>query len=175
MKKMKLITLFCAITALFCFTGCDNNSDVIWDMHPVSYMIQVTDANGNDLLNPEFSGNLTDQSVTATFRGEEYACRWSNREEEITTRYYMPVFEGLFHVQRFDGNYYLEFGELDGEKDYNDDLILNWGDGTQDVITLKRTVKRKKNDTKRDVKTTFYLNGSKVNVTDCYSAVKIEK
>ncbi|MBQ9285933.1 MAG: hypothetical protein IJ209_06620 [Bacteroidaceae bacterium] len=143
----KLISEFLACLLLgTAFSACDN--DMEWDIYPVVVRIQVVDEAGNSLLTDE-----TASRITATFQGVTYTCR-----EDLRTRTYMPDFYGL----KLEGDHLL-FGELDGEKNYNNEqIVIDCGDGSQpDVITLNHTCKWKLNGDPK-ISTSFKLNGKNV-------------
>lgn len=76
------------------------------------------------------------------------------------TRAYMPEFMGL---RLMDSDAYgqkvLYYGELEGGRDYdNEEFVISWPDGTQDVITYSRKLNRRKGDATQS----WSLNGTKL-------------
>lgn len=62
-----------AIFAAISFTSCDDDEgSIVWDFTPVTVKMDVVDAQGNDLLDPDTSGNLLESGITATFCGKDY-------------------------------------------------------------------------------------------------------
>ncbi|MDY3858985.1 MAG: hypothetical protein ACI30D_01660 [Muribaculaceae bacterium] len=48
-----------AIFAAISFTSCDDDEgSIVWDFTPVTVKMDVVDAQGNDLLDPDTPGNL---------------------------------------------------------------------------------------------------------------------
>lgn len=148
----------------FTFATCDDcNNDEITDYSPIIFRIQVVDKQGAtrlDTLAPNYIGILP----TLTYKGETYSCSAQKHHLPLNSsalrkpKYYLPSFWGFRNlVSPNDGSRYLYFGELDGANDYNDDLILNWADGSQDIIHYKRKV------TCSGIKEECTLNGKKTN------------
>ena len=146
---MKRIILYILITLPFVISSCES-MQVDADASPVTMEIYVKDADGNNLLEQNW---LLGKNVTATFKGETYGLQ----TEE--TRAYMPHFYG-FKVTARDLGMYLYFGELAGTEALNDDFVINWGDGSSDVITIYNDCKAKMNGA-YDIKRHFMVNGVK--------------
>lgn len=146
---MKRIILYILITLPFVISSCES-MQVDADASPVTMEIYVKDADGNNLLEQNW---LLGKNVTATFKGETYDLQ----TEE--TRAYMPHFYG-FKVTARDLGMYLYFGELAGTEALNDDFVINWGDGSSDVITIYNDCKAKMNGA-YDIKRHFVVNGVK--------------
>ena len=52
----------------------DGGTTKIWDINPITVTVTATDAQGNDLLNPQASGALEVSEIKALYKGEEYVC-----------------------------------------------------------------------------------------------------
>lgn len=141
---MKLCNTLLVLAGMLALTSCDKNAkdpdddgNYIIDWAPVSVYIEATDAEGNSIISPEMPG------MTLTFKGETYSVRdWSTRYDEFTprdcpTKEYLAFLYGLF-AQPYDGGgvtlYRLNFGEIDGADDMDEDILLQWPDGSRDVI-----------------------------------------
>ena len=146
---MKRILLFLQIAISLIVTSCEN-MQVDADAAPITLEIFVKDAEGNNLLDYDW---LLGKNVTATFKGETYDLQ----TEE--TKAYMPHFYG-FKVTARDLGMYLYFGELAGTEALNDDFVINWGDGSSDVITIYNDCKTKLNGA-YDIKRHYVVNGVK--------------
>lgn len=90
-------------------TSCDkiiNNK--IWDISPVVVNVQVADANGVDLLNPDNQNSFEASGIKAIYKEKEYEC---NKDvPEVKTKAYMPYFYGLQISKEFNnGTYILKF------------------------------------------------------------------
>ena len=124
---------------------------------------------GKDLLNPTVEGNLLTQNIKAIYRGEEYTNGASSK-----SRVYVPKFYGLITVKLQNGKYALSFGELDGGKDFkNEEIVIDWGDGKQDVITFSNTVKWEGKNP--DIARSFLLNGKTVATDTPTPTMKVVK
>lgn len=150
--------LACSIVS-FCFSSCDpDGPEIEWDFYPIEIYITLTGENGEDLLNPETPGSYAALATTATFQGQTYAKDEFKEEDMQGTRYYMPIMHGIRTFLRNDGRYALVFGELDQTKTYMDEkLTIDWGNGTQDVITFSSRIKWK-GDTPNNI-SSYKLNG----------------
>lgn len=155
--KMKriLIFLLTVLTLISCSDlRTEYRSDMIYDITPIVLHIYVNDADGRNLLDGR-EGSLDTKNISATYEGETYSV-------ELQTKYYMPSFRGLILKKDSNGNNELVFGELDGAKnlDYVD-LVISWGNGTSDTITIFNDYKVKSNG-KLDITRRFYVNGNKM-------------
>lgn len=144
MKKLFLITLTTLIaSALFMSCSSENDDDdYIVDWNPVNLFLQVRDHNGNDLLDPANPRNIID-GTTITFQGKTYVVSREWYDHQIPflrpeTRLYFARLYGLYLYDRDwtrqKTDYLLYFGEIDGAKDMDEDIIVTWPDKTTDVI-----------------------------------------
>lgn len=128
-----LSLLFISLLCLAGFTACDNSDDMIWDFTPIVLYISVQDTQGNDLLNPEIPGNIAKQGIKAIYKEKTYI-----KDAPIPqTKAYMAILTGLQTKKNKEGKYFLAFGEFNGDQTFeNEKVVINWNDGTQDVITF---------------------------------------
>ena len=114
--------------------GCEalSGDDWVVDWYPVNVYIEAVDAEGNSIISPDMPG------MTLTFKGETYTVKEVENREEVRTKAYLAIMEGLIAqpTMEVDGKtvYRLVFGEIDGAADMDEDLVLNWPDGSRDVI-----------------------------------------
>ncbi len=130
-----LITIALLASCLF-ITGCsldyDDNQTVDWE--PVYIYINATDAQGNSLIQPDMPG------MSLTFKGETYTVQeWEELSRRTSSKAYLARIYGLFAqpgnvYASVDSPYRLIFGQIDGAADMDEDIILNWPDGSIDVI-----------------------------------------
>jgi hypothetical protein len=125
-KKTKI--MFAALLVAL-FTGCEGvGTDIIVDWYPVNIYIYATDSTGNSIIGPDMPG------MSLTYKGETYTVKDYN---EIHTRAYLAILYGLYAQKDYDSystGYRLVFGEIDGAADMDEDITLNWPDGSTDVI-----------------------------------------
>ena len=169
--KCKILTLLLALLTLGTFTSCimttallidewaeSEGGDYIIDWAPVDLSIQLHDAQGNDLLDPENPNNLID-GTTLTFRGKTYEAsrEWYEKgmfhdwqytepikgeeqeQEVVSTRAYLACLYGLYLLRngvpyQEKPGFRLYFGEIDGGTNMSEELILSWPDGSRNVI-----------------------------------------
>lgn len=157
MKTVKacLSSFLCAVL----FTGCEEiigGGDWIVDWAPVNVYIEAVDADGNSIISPDMPG------MTLTFRGETYTVKGDEDSARSATRAYMPTMYGLVaRLWEEDGttSYRLVFGEINGAADMDEDLVLEWPDGSTDVIHYHCSDHREGRNPKCD--RSWKLNGRK--------------
>ena len=146
MRKVTFM-FFLAIAAM-CMTGCsdsnnDDDDDMIVDWGPVVLWMELVDKNGNDLLNPSNEVKQY-EGATITYLGKTYTVEdhtdiLPNTQPKVSTRYLMPTEFGFVLVSKAwtheggKGNILL-FGEIDGAKDMDEDLVITWPDGKKNTI-----------------------------------------
>ncbi len=156
---------------LMCFLSCllglgsvscsDYNGDAIWDIFPFSIYIEVTNEQGEDLLNLDSENSIADNGIKAIYEGVTYEKDSCVAMCEADTRAILVIFRGLQTYKRPDGRYVLTFGEFKGERDYDlTDIIIDWNDGSKDVVSFRHSFKWKRNEPHQS--TDIYLNGKKI-------------
>ena len=129
----KILIALLASTAVLS-TGCEKifGGDWIVDWAPVNVYIEASDTDGNSIISPDMPG------MTLTFKGETYTVKGIENQGEAQTKAYKATMEGLIAQPLMEVNgktvYRLVFGEIDGAADMDEDLVLNWPDGSKDVI-----------------------------------------
>ncbi|MBP5302265.1 MAG: hypothetical protein J6Y88_03350, partial [Bacteroidales bacterium] len=101
--------------------------DIIVDWYPVNIYIEAYDSDGQSIISPDMPG------MSLTFQGTTYTVT----EDPFATRAINAVMWGLIAREFTDGEepvYKLVFGEINGALDMDEDLVLQWPDGTSDVI-----------------------------------------
>ena len=135
-NKNLLAVMLLMVTSSVMFVAC--NPFIIQDWAPIDVYFKVSNAAGQNLLNPATPNNFVDKEISAEWMEETYvADSVSFWEKQHTTRVYLPMMNGLMYVTK-DGEPMLYFGELAGDGDYDDEpLTIYWPDGSTDVITIK--------------------------------------
>lgn len=137
MKLHKKKTLALIVSVCLALTGCEEiiNGDYIVDWAPVNIYIYATDSLGNSIISPDMPGmSLTFKDVTYTVKD------WNHKKDSlINTKAYLAVLYGLYAEPYYDFDvdsliYRLSFGEIDGAADMDEDITLNWPDGSVDTI-----------------------------------------
>lgn len=121
---------FIAVMALS-LCGCGK----IIDWWPINFYIQVVDAEGKDLLDPE-NDNSWIVGTQISFYGESELIE----EEDIApqTRTLPAEYRGCM-IEKGKERYQLIFGEFPGGHEYdNEELVITWPDGTSNKVTYKR-------------------------------------
>lgn len=157
MKKF-LLYIIIGTGALFC--GCDKNNHcgAIWDFVNPDICFIVKNANGDNLMDPSFEGNILDNGIFAEYNGVIYELNSS----ALTRDSGPAMWEGL-RAARYYGNdtIYLMFGEFKtetGDEGYHGEkFIIDWGDGTRDEVTFDLYITWK--NCKPTVHKKVYING----------------
>ena len=162
LKKLFYLLISCILT--FCISSCqeDGPGDSIWDFYPIQIHITLTGENGEDLLNPATPGTYAGLITTATYQDETYVKDvFYGNNVPYESRAYMAHLDGIYTIKLQDGRYALRFGELNGDDTYkNETITIDWGNGTEDVITFSSKLKWKGNDPVFN--RSYKLNGKEV-------------
>ncbi len=107
------------------------NNDYIVDWAPVELTVTATDNAGQSIISPDMPG------MSLSFKGDTYTVKSS--EDVIATKAYLAIIKGLIAVpdEADSLSYHLYFGEIDGAEDMDEDIVLNWPDGSTDTINYK--------------------------------------
>ena len=145
---------FALVLSTLLMTGCVGLTPIV-DWNPVHIFIEAVDAEGNSILSPDMP------DMTLTFKGETYSVTDGYYPVQPPTRAYLPRMYGLVAqpMYEIDGKtvYRLAFGEIDGAADMDEDILLHWPDGTEDVIHYRCSNHRSWPEVK--CKRTWKLNG----------------
>jgi len=145
MKRIAILSLLAAMLLSGCniFESTHEDTPLV-DWYPVNLILIVEDKDGNDMLDPTRAGNYA-SGTTISYKGETYGVytlqpgeAWS----QAPTKAYLARMKGLRLAQdnlqlsetekRY--GYFLVFGQIDGALDLEEDLVVKWNDGTEDVI-----------------------------------------
>lgn len=134
MKKLLLINLVLAVGA------CSSpNDERAWDFIPWFVSIDVHNANGDNLLDPDFENNILDNNIHIDYGGEAYPV--NERIDEYYTRAIKPHWYGLVldsHPGYGSGKLLFgEFGTTNAPGGYHGETFsIHWGDGTSDRVSF---------------------------------------
>ena len=133
------------------WTGCDK--DMIIDWAPITFMIQVEDAQGNDMLDPA-NDNTWLIGTEISFRNQSEVL--DENDIAPVTKMILPMYEGARVVKGTD-NYFIAFGEFSRTDNDTELLTIKWPDGNISEVTYKcRLI-----ESELEAKETFELNGKK--------------
>lgn len=155
MFNKKSLFAFAALAITLCSCEETNFDGPIVDWTPVNIYIYATDSQGHSIIQPDMPG------MTLTFQGKTYSVKDKDAYyDSIRTKAYLAVMRGLLaepvDTTANPKEYRLYFGEIDGAADMDEDITLNWPDGTTDVIRYHCS---DHNESKITVKRSWKLNG----------------
>ena len=141
MKKTFLYT-FCLFVLICCFS-CNEKDDpkdpyIISNWYPIELRLYIQDENSVDLLNYD-SSYYVGGDFMLSFNGNTYRVQKNSSASSDDSE--SPVFHGLvlvYDIKTQKNCVY--FGGLEGYKEYDDDFIITWKDGTKDVIHFSRKI-----------------------------------
>lgn len=96
------------------------------DWAPVNLYIYVSDNEGNDLLDPDGTEFIAGM-LSVEFKGSSYMRKPSSKA-------YLAILDGFELKQDAHGVWFVQFGEIDGAAEYDDDIIVRWSDEDKDII-----------------------------------------
>lgn len=163
MKKHPI--LLCTLI-LFFAVSCNKTNEIYYVDYPSSYIeFYVTDQNGNNLIDPDFSGNILNMNITMEYNNEIYARinndeEFSYGDETLTKASYHP-FNGLMTNTE---NKTLKIGYFSQSDDYKQaSFTIDWGNGSKDVITFdQKSVPYDPDDGDLYANCRFWVNGKAV-------------
>lgn len=139
MKHSVLIfTILCLLTVI----SCEKEYEIPeYDTWPVSADIFVVDKDGNNLIDPEFPGNILDENITMIHEGEVYErldyCEPFAGDPDIPdveTKALPPAkFRGLqtvHHVMNhgYNSKHYLVIGYYEPDENFDwKEFVIDWG------------------------------------------------
>ena len=153
MKKI-LFAMFTALSLMFASCGDDDEEkedDLIIDWSPIKVKFFVV-SYGQQINYVANNFNDIIHTTTLTYRGKTYSI------EKSLSKFYAPNFQGLHIDSTAVWQPFFCFGELDGSNDYDDDFVIDFADGSKDVIHFTR-----KHMGGLKVKDTWTLNGKERN------------
>ena len=122
--------------------SCDD--EYITDWSPVNVYLEISDNNGNDLLDPDNADNIIDD-ITLSFKGKTYKAsrEWIETGSQSTltqTKAYLAQLYGLYLIEGgiewagIKEGFALYFGEIDGAEDMDEDLVVTLPDNATHTI-----------------------------------------
>ena len=132
---MKRIILLTATIIYGCIltTSCDEGNECSVDIDPAPTPICfiVKDADGNNLLDNKFEGNIIDNGISVTYNGGNYPLTLSEYDPYGERGLYI----GEIGADKIPG---LLFGFFYIGKDRGEsEFIINWGNGTSDNVKFQ--------------------------------------
>lgn len=176
-KTLMLASMLAVVVLAGCSSSDEPEEGVVWDISPVTVLVDVVDADGNDLLNPEVEGNIVDGAASVDYKGQTYPVSWRTPYYGYEgTRAYRATFQGALHhpVDRFkpvsaQNPWILEIGELAGDENYDVTMQLKISEKTYSIRVVNEFSWKKHNPR---IETTVYLDGVKQESERLHIAMK---
>ena len=184
-KLLSLATMFAILLSMACENIEKDDDFVIIDWAPIEMYIYLSDADGNNLLDPASEECYDSANITLTYNGEQYSVdNWLREDNEPMAKplEYFAEF-GLIYITRDrNGVAYMTVGEWAGGGHKWDmcSVEIAWGDGTTDTFAFSSDYtynKKYRNDSSRNWGYTFmrnaYLNGRELTEDEYNGGIKI--
>lgn len=142
MKKFQyLALLLAAFMTISCETNNDDNrqNDVIIDWAPLELFVYLSDADGNNLLDPEYEHAYDSANIVLTYEGEEYEVinYLTPSEPKAQPMDYLAVFDSPYICHDTKGVARLTIGEWGRDEKWDMATVeVAWGDGTTDTFAF---------------------------------------
>ena len=122
-------------------TNNDDNGqdDVIVDWAPLELFVYLSDADGNNLLDPEYEHAYDSAKIVLTYEGEEYEVinYLTPSEPKAQPMEYLAVFDSPYICHDTKGVARLTIGEWGRDEKWDMATVeVSWGDGTTDTIAF---------------------------------------
>lgn len=162
MKKFrKFVYVLAATTMAVVMPSCsDDDETYYYDIFPAEVVVSVSDAEGNDLLNPDVAGNIVGENVTMEYKNETFKVQWNSgnlsSNEPSANFYGMGHYQAISQGSSTPGNWYIQIGEFDNTKDFDITIPIKIKDSTYSIRVVNK-VRNGKNYP--EIETTVYLDG----------------
>ena len=133
-----------------------------WDAAPLSVLIFVENAEGQNLLDPNTPNNFVGDTIITEWMGKTYAMTDTVPINSgiARTRVLNAHMYGLLYVFTDDSIPALCLGNIDGAEHYDDEpATIHWPDGSTDVISITASYKWSEKKGPHDFVRKFKLNG----------------
>ncbi|MDY0154119.1 MAG: hypothetical protein RBR72_06055 [Prevotella sp.] len=142
-EKNYFLPVITAILLLLSSCTDETNSDIIYDIAPIYFNIEVLNKAGNNMLdstgpgyNPDFIANT---SITIQSKTYKLGVNANTVLKPSTRALYVP-FNGIM-ITTQNGKTYAEIGPFLADKSWNaEKVIINWGDNSTDILTFSSSL-----------------------------------
>ena len=135
-KYAKLLLMLMASCSILQFVGCEKQDEVqvLVDTNPTPVYFVVKDAEGNNLLDVDYDGNILNNDIEITVNGGEI---YGVAITEVTPNGYDPgLYLSSIKVEDVDTPC-LEYWFIHHtEGDKRQHFEIDWGDGTSDIVEV---------------------------------------
>ena len=117
----------------------DNGQDVIVDWAPLELFVYLSDADGNNLLDPEYEHAYDSANIVLTYEGKEYEVinYLTPNEPQAQPMAYLAVFDAPYICHDTKGVARLTIGEWGRDEKWDMATVdVAWGDGTTDTFAF---------------------------------------
>ena len=117
----------------------NGQNDVIVDWAPLELFVYLSDADGNNLLDPEYEHAYDSANIVLTYEGMEYEVinYLTPNEPRAQPMYYLAVFDAPYICYDTKGVARLTIGEWGRNEKWDMATVdVAWGDGTTDTFAF---------------------------------------
>lgn len=185
MKKiLSLATMFAILLSMACENIEKDDDYVLIDWAPIQMYIYVSDADGNNLLDPTSDKCYDSTNIILSYNGKQYSVENVLREDyepQATPFEYLASFDNPYIRRDRNGVAFMEVGEWSGNGKWDMCSVeIAWGDGTTDTFAFSSDYtynKKYRNDSSHNYGYTFtrkaYLNGRELTEDEYNGGIKI--
>ena len=147
--------------------SCSDDDLVLWDFRPDEIQLEISDADGNNLLDPAVENNIIGENITADYEGKTYDILWNTPYPNFKpeSRMLLAVFYGLAHhtesvelAPSENNKWVITLGEFQHEDDYDVTVPVKIRDKVYNVRCVHKFWWKKKYKEPAS-STTIYLDG----------------
>lgn len=163
-RKFLNPALIVAVLSLLCgFSSCKDDSDVIIDYYPIVLQVWVQDAEGNNLLDPDYPENILDENISIVYKNEISEVVMGRPDDFGPTRAYLPHWYGAYispaeylygDKEYFSSDNRIFIGEFDGGKNGEFNVVLTIGEKSYNLSWTNKV-------NHLDIKRQFFIDGKK--------------
>ena len=143
--KTKLFFLSVLLLTMLGVCGCgDDDSDDLLNSQPtVLHYLQIKDAEGIDLLNPQNPNGFKNNEITLEYGTAREHPFINSTNKTATERPLQPIYFELRFIADFS-SYVLVLGGFDASYPYKREFIIHWPDNTSDSFCAENTYNNQK-------------------------------
>lgn len=159
MKKLLMSLILCLLPSVF-FCSCDEE-EIVWDCDYLGICLEVSveDANGNNLLDPSFAGNILDTPISASYNENSNTVKLE-APEEVWYPFFYDWKEPYIDTDAEKPVIMIGILPFGYKGTHWDTVVLNLGDRTYNLKIKSEKTRKSTKKHPPEWKITYYLNDS---------------